>query len=94
MLVGWSISYSESHCCELDNCWSHWISALTFQTGWGHTEYGGTSSDKLMKVTLNLVEFNECKKKILESSDLEITENQLCAYAKNADTCQGGLMDD
>jgi len=43
-----------------------------------------------MKVELDLIDLNSCQQTLDEYEDYKLTSNQLCAYAMDADTCQGG----
>lgn len=60
-------------------------------TGWGHTEYAGTSSEDLMKVKLDILNIEHCER-IYEDGGYQINRNQICAgvLAGGYDTCQGG----
>ena len=56
-----------------------------FATGWGHTEHNGKASEVLMEVQLKIQSWQNCKYFFGRS----LTENMICAYAKDKDTCQG-----
>nr|XP_019931520.2 serine protease snake-like [Aedes albopictus] len=64
-------------------------------TGFGRTEFAGTTSDQLMKVQLDVFGANECN--FLSSSSMQrkfprgIISGQICAGSlrDNRDTCQG-----
>lgn len=63
-------------------------------TGWGLTEYGGSASDRLMKVEIQTFDLDECNKNYKISRRLSTgiqQEIQLCAGGRNVvkDTCQG-----
>lgn len=65
----------------------------TIATGWGDTTYSGSTSDKLLKVQLDILETSKCTEYYKEESDdILISENQICAgvLSGNRDTCQGG----
>ena len=56
-----------------------------FATGWGLTEYNGNASNVLLEVQLKVQEWSKCKSYF----GRYLTQNMLCAYGKNKDTCQG-----
>ncbi|XP_062552704.1 serine protease snake-like [Armigeres subalbatus] len=64
-------------------------------TGFGHTEYGGKSSDQLMKVQLDVFDASACN--YLNSGSVRrkfpqgVIDSQICAGSlrDNRDTCQG-----
>lgn len=60
-------------------------------SGWGATEYAGSSSDDLLKVGLDILDLNLCKRAFSDYEDIIITDNQLCSgiLAGKQDTCQG-----
>lgn len=64
-------------------------------TGWGDTEFfSGAGSSTLLKVTLDLFQFNECTRKIEADSKLKnglIESQQICAgsYNEEKDSCEG-----
>lgn len=63
-------------------------------TGWGVTKFGGQKADDLLKVSLNLFPFDECKKLYGRHRRIPkgILASQLCAGSRNGedrDTCQG-----
>lgn len=60
-------------------------------TGWGQTEWAGTQSDDLLKVKLDFLRPEICKKAI-DDTEVVFTRNQLCAgiLSGGKDTCQGG----
>lgn len=60
-------------------------------TGWGATEYAGPNSDVLLKVVLDVLDLNLCKRSFSDYEDVVITENQICSgiLAGKKDTCQG-----
>lgn len=60
-------------------------------TGWGFTEFGGASSDELLKVQLNVLKNNICSEALAESGFV-LNQNHICAgvLSGGKDTCQGG----
>lgn len=60
-------------------------------TGWGFTEYSGSSSDELLKVQLNILDNNVCSEALAESGFV-LNQNHICAgvLSGGKDTCQGG----
>lgn len=63
-------------------------------SGWGLTEFFGDSSEQLLKVTLDLFRFSDCRPKYETSSKLSngiMDDQQLCAGSYDAikDSCQG-----
>lgn len=63
-------------------------------TGWGATEWYGDRSSSLLKVTLDLFRFNECRPQYDVSQKLRnglVEEQQLCAgsYTEQKDACEG-----
>lgn len=59
-------------------------------SGWGHTEYGGSSSAELMKVLLDVRSIRDCQN-LFDDDGYVINDNQICAGSKSVgDTCQGG----
>ncbi|XP_063907353.1 serine protease snake-like [Zophobas morio] len=62
-------------------------------TGWGQTEFGGTSSNDLLKVTLELTDPNACTRLYRPWRRLQngiLSESQICAGSQlGNDTCQG-----
>ena len=63
----------------------------TIATGWGNTEeLGGSTSDELMKVELDIIENSKCQKYFDET----VINSQMCAgvLTGKKDTCQGGLQ--
>ncbi|CAH1153436.1 unnamed protein product [Phaedon cochleariae] len=62
-------------------------------TGWGRTDFAGENSDKLMKVTLNIYNNQQCYRTYQNNKDLPsgITSNMICAgeLKGGRDTCQG-----
>ncbi|KAL3278017.1 hypothetical protein HHI36_013358 [Cryptolaemus montrouzieri] len=70
------------------------INVNAIASGWGRTDFAGYSSDKLMKVTLELTDAATCNNSFrrVSSQKLEngIVESiQICAGAPGKDTCQG-----
>lgn len=66
-------------------------------TGWGRIQYGGDSSDHLIKVVLDYFSNEQCKEVYATASNRRLPngiddELQICAGGKNAekDTCQVG----
>ncbi|XP_042210577.1 uncharacterized protein LOC121858311 isoform X1 [Homarus americanus] len=60
---------------------------LAVSSGWGHQSYGGSKSDILQKVTLDVITNEYCD--TLYAGFYEITENMICTYTQNKDACQG-----
>lgn len=64
-------------------------------TGWGLTDFGGSSTNSLQEVTLNIFSDEECKRAYKNSARILgsgiSNDNQLCAGSKteSKDTCQG-----
>ncbi|XP_063911594.1 serine protease snake-like isoform X3 [Zophobas morio] len=64
-------------------------------TGWGLTRYAGESSQDLLKVTLNIVDYDFCNRNYLDTRKLRegiIYDMQICTggtYPQQGDTCQG-----
>lgn len=65
----------------------------TIASGFGYTEYSGTISNELMKVKLDVVSNDLCKK-TYEDERLVIDKRQVCAgvLSGGRDTCQGGTI--
>lgn len=63
-------------------------------SGWGRTEYAGSTSDDLMKVYLDILDNQKCVKSF-EDEDFLINENQICSgnLTGGHDTCQGGKQE-
>lgn len=64
-------------------------------TGWGMLQFGGETSDHLMKVTLKYFSLEECQKTYQNVSSRRLPngiddERQICAGGRNEekDTCQ------
>lgn len=64
-------------------------------TGWGRTQFGGESSDHLMKVTLQYFSIDECRNTYSTISTRKLSSGivddlQICAGGRNEekDTCQ------
>ncbi|XP_017783265.1 PREDICTED: serine protease snake-like [Nicrophorus vespilloides] len=60
--------------------------------GWGHTSFGGDTSDVLQKVELKEKTNDECNQRYKTNRKLQsgiVHDWQLCANAPNRDTCQG-----
>jgi len=55
--------------------------------GWGKTTEGGSSSDKLLEVELDIVSNADCGAE--DAHDGEITDVMLCAARDGKDSCQG-----
>lgn len=64
--------------------------ASTVASGFGYTQYGGTTSNKLLKVKLDIIDNSVCRK-TFEDEDAVINGNQICAgvLAGAKDTCSG-----
>ncbi|KAG5895056.1 hypothetical protein JTB14_021023 [Gonioctena quinquepunctata] len=62
-------------------------------TGWGRTDFAGDNSDRLMKVTLNIYDNQQCYRTYQNNKDLPkgITSTMMCAgeLEGGKDTCQG-----
>lgn len=61
-------------------------------TGFGHTEYGGKLSDRLMKVQLQVYPSTDCTfEQAKRKFPMGVIDGQICAGSKNdnRDTCQG-----
>lgn len=63
-------------------------------SGWGSTEWSGSSSTALLKVTLDFFKFSECQPQYERNRKLDKglqEDQQLCAgsYDKEKDTCEG-----
>uniref|UniRef100_A0AB38ZEC3 Venom S1 protease 28 n=1 Tax=Ectomocoris sp. TaxID=3104572 RepID=A0AB38ZEC3_9HEMI len=55
--------------------------------GWGLTRYKGKTSDTLLKVNVDVQEFNTCVEKNIH---LELQDiHQLCTFRKSKDSCSG-----
>ena len=83
-------SFSQPACLYLD---SEIRSERAIATGWGYTSYGGSTSNDLLKVVLDLFNQNTCGLYYQNYSRLSrgIVDNlQVCAGSVNAtkDTCQ------
>lgn len=65
--------------------------AKVVATGWGLTEFGGSTSSDLLKVQLDLVAIEKCKA-TFDEDDGVIDGRQICAgdLGGGHDTCQGG----
>ncbi|KAH8349833.1 hypothetical protein KR084_007787, partial [Drosophila pseudotakahashii] len=61
------------------------VGAPALVSGWGDIEYKGKSSEILLKVTLNIVDRNDCGK----SYKSYISEDKICAAAPGKGSCQG-----
>jgi secreted trypsin-like serine protease len=60
--------------------------------GWGQTqtpELGGVSSPVLKKTTLNFITNEQCTSPPFKYTPANITENMLCAFEEDTDSCQG-----
>jgi len=58
-------------------------------TGWGSTSYGGSSSNKLLEVNVDVITNNQCTSKYKYGSS-EITSAMLCATRGGGkDSCEG-----
>ncbi|KAJ3644253.1 hypothetical protein Zmor_026921 [Zophobas morio] len=84
-------SFSRPACLYLD---STITSKRAIATGWGYTSYGGSTSNDLLKVVLDIFNQNTCGLYYQNYSRLSrgIVDNlQVCAGSVNAtkDTCQG-----
>ncbi|XP_075223924.1 serine protease snk-like [Lycorma delicatula] len=67
---------------------------IVIATGWGHVNYGGLSSPNLLKVSLKIVDNEECQKEFSLDSHLPvgINNDMFCAVGYtnlSHDTCQG-----
>lgn len=67
---------------------------MAIATGWGLTEYFGSDSDVLQKVTLDFFTFDECTGRFPSNRKLPqglFQDQQLCAGSKDEskDTCEG-----
>jgi secreted trypsin-like serine protease len=60
-------------------------------TGFGTTEFGGSSSNELLKATLKIVSNDECRNSYPPDDSIAfgILPTQLCAYEEGKDTCSG-----
>ncbi|XP_045134649.1 uncharacterized protein LOC123518101 isoform X2 [Portunus trituberculatus] len=63
-------------------------SSLCVVSGWGHKHYGGSTSNELMKVGVDLITNEECQLMYNEKG-YTITDNMICTYTQNKDACQG-----
>lgn len=68
-------------------------SPVLIATGYGTIEFGGPSSDNLLKVELEMIDKASCSVSYAPESSLAqgISDGQLCAYDETGerDTCQG-----
>lgn len=69
---------------------SFFESKIVTVPGWGATEFGGPSSAKLQKVSLNVMTEASCKTQLTN-----INTRKMCTYTANKDTCtkdSGGIL--
>jgi len=57
--------------------------------GFGSTEYGGSSSSRLLKAEVQTMSNSGCIRKFGFSGRRLVGDNQMCAYDDESDTCQG-----
>lgn len=56
-------------------------------TGWGTTDFGGTKSNTLQKVTISVITNRDCRR-----TYQNLTYNHLCTYEEEKDACQVTLL--
>lgn len=69
---------------------------IPIATGWGRTQYGGSSSDTLKKVEISYFSLQDCRETYANASPRRlpngiVDESQICAGSatEEKDTCQG-----
>ena len=58
-------------------------------SGWGSLNSGGPPSQYLMYVLLDVIDYEDCRKRLITKNQDKLHENNICTWSSGKDTCNG-----